>query len=421
VISEDKGEKHMKRVLFSVGINAVEALGTVTRMVAIADEVRKIEPETDILFRAAGAEAEQAAEHGYAIVTGYKPTMYGFPDWFWKLIGIVQGEWDGTVPAIKRMESIIRMKGVFTREYVDRSYREWEDLVDSFKPDVIVSEFDLVAQIIARKYGIPLFSTFGFVADPSYYCELFYQRPHPDKRLHRDYNRLLRRLNLPEVSNILDIYAGYGHAERLIPSIPAMEDIPEDDRTHFVGSIVPERFMGQSWEWDKKRPLVYVYMSIGQITAQLAEKVLTDAFAKSDFDVVLSGAGHPHFEKKGEYQIGNVRFFRFLPSDEVLKQADIAIHHGGQNTTLQCIEARVPALVFPGEHFERYYNAKKAAEIGCAYNLGNDEFTVGKLRSYCQELLEGDGFRVDLEKRSREIHELGGRRRAAEIVLQGGE
>ena len=406
----------MKRVLFSVGINAVEALGTVTRMVAIADEVKKAAPDTEILFRAAGSEADHVAKRGYAFVTGYKPNMFGLPGWFWALVGIVQGKWDGTVPPIKRLEDVIRMKGIFTKTYVNQSYLEWEELVKSFKPDVIVSEFDLVVPIVARKHGIPLFSTFCFVGDPSYYSELFYEKPYPDKRLHRNYNRLLRRLNLPKVANVLDLFGGYGHSERLIPSIPAMEDIPRNNGNHFVGSIVPERFSGQPWVWEKKRPLIYVYLSIGQITAQLAEKVLSDAFAESDFDVFLSGAGHPHFEKNGEYQIGNVHFRRYLPSDEVLKQADVAIHHGGQNTTLQCIESLVPALIFPGQHFERHYNAKKATGIGCAYNLTNDEFTVEKLRSYCTELVEKKSFRANLEKYGREIRELGGRKKAAEIV-----
>jgi UDP:flavonoid glycosyltransferase YjiC (YdhE family) len=204
---------------------------------------------------------------------------------------------------------------------------------------------------------------------------------------------------------------------RLIPSIPALEDVPQNGRNHFVGSIVPERFSGQPWKWEKKRPLIYVYLSIGQITAQLAEKVLVDAFAESGFDVFGAGAGHPYFEKREEYQIGNVYFFRYLPADEVLKQADVAIHHGGQNTTLQCIESKVPALIFPGLHFERHYNAKKAAGIGCAYNLSNDEFTVDKLRSYCGELIEKRSFRANLEKYSREIRELGGKRKAAAIVL----
>jgi MGT family glycosyltransferase len=408
----------MKRVLFSVGINAVEALGTVTRMVAVADEVRMLAPDSEILFRAAGSEADHVANRGYALVTGYKPTMFGLPGWFWTLLGLVQGEWDGTVPPIKSIESVIRMKGVFTKAYVNTSYTEWEELVESFRPDVIVSEFDLVVPIVARKHGIPLFSTFGSVGDPSFYSELFYDKPHPDKRLHRHYNRLLRRLKLPETSNILELFGGYDHSERLIPSIPAMEDVPRTHRVHFVGSIVPERFSGQSWTWEKKRPLVYVYLSIGQITAQQAEAVLIDAFAKSDFDVFLAGAGHPYFEKKGEYQIGNVHFRRYLPSDEVLKQANVAIHHGGQNTTLQCIEAQVPSLIFPGQHFERHYNAKKAAEIGCAYNLGNDEFTAEKLRSCCEELVEKRSLHANLEKHSREIQELGGKRRAAEIVLQ---
>jgi len=408
----------MKRILFSVGINAVEALGTVTRMIAIADEVQKIAPDTEILFRAAGAEADHVAKHGYAFVTGYKPTMFGLPGWFWKLMGIIRGEWDGTVPPIKDMESVIRMKGVFTTAYVNTSYMEWKELIESFKPDVIVSEFDLIIPVVARKYGIPLFSTFGFVGDPSYYSELFYDRPHPDKRLKRSYNHLLRRLGLPEVSNILNLFGGYEYAERLIPSIPAMEDIPENKRNHFVGSLVPEKFSCQPWAWEKKRPVVYVYLSIGQITAQLAEKVLINAFAESNFDVLLAGAGHPYFEKKGEYQIGNVHFFRYLPSDEVLKHADIAVHHGGQNTTLQCIESRVPALIFPGQHFERHYNAKKAAGIGYAHNLRNDEFTAERLRFYCNELIDKRSFQATLERYSREIKELGGKRKAAEIVLQ---
>ena len=102
----------------------------------------------------------------------------------------------------------------------------------------------------------------------------------------------------------------------------------------------------------------------------------------------------------------------------MLEQADIAIHHGGQNTTLQCIESKVPALIFPGQHFERYYNAKKAAGIGCAYNLGNDEFTVKKLRLYCDELIEKRPFQANLKNYSHEIRDLGGKRKAAEIILQ---
>jgi UDP:flavonoid glycosyltransferase YjiC (YdhE family) len=63
---------------------------------------------------------------------------------------------------------------------------------------------------------------------------------------------------------------------------------------------------------------------------------------------------------------GNVHFYRFVPAEEVLKQCDLAIHHGGQNTTVQAIERQAPAIIYPGLHFERHFNARKAEEVGCA-------------------------------------------------------
>ena len=42
----------MKRILFTPGIAAIEALGSITRLIAIADEIKKQESDCDILFRA---------------------------------------------------------------------------------------------------------------------------------------------------------------------------------------------------------------------------------------------------------------------------------------------------------------------------------------------------------------------------------
>jgi UDP-N-acetylglucosamine:LPS N-acetylglucosamine transferase len=407
----------MKRIIFSAGINAVEALGTVTRMVAIADEVKRMEPDTAILFRSSGSEAGHIKNHGYETVDGYKPNIMGFPDAVWKVISLLQGEWNGKVSDLKRLDDIIRLKGIYTRKYVETTYIEWMRLVGEFKPDIIVSEFDLVAPIAARKAGIPLFTTYGAVGAPSYYSELFYHAPSRDRRLCVHYNRLLKRLKMPKIHAIAELFSGYGYSRRLIPSIPSMEDVAEDDRTHYTGSIIPDRFGKSAWNWVKRRPLIFVYLSIGQITARLAEETLISAFSESDFDVAMAGAGHPYFEKKGEYHDGNVHFYRFLPVDEVLKQADLAIHHGGQNTTMQCIEARVPALIFPGRHFERHFNAKKAAEAGCAYCLKNEDFTTENLMKYSVEIIRNQPFRQSLEIHSKTIKGYGGKQKAAGLIL----
>ena len=408
----------MKRILFSVGINAVEALGTVTRMVAIADEIRKIKPDTEILFRSSGSEAKHVSNFGFKSVDGFKPNIMGFSDPFWKILSKLQGEWNGKVPALKRMDDVIRLKGIFTKKFVQTTFAEWMDILEDFQPDVFVSEFDLIATIIARKTGTPHFITYGTVGNPEYFSELFFTKPQPDQSLCTHYNRLLKDLGLPRIRVIQELFRGYDHSKRLIPSIPEMEDLPEDEMTHYIGELIPESFSQTSWDWNKRRPLIYVYLSIGQISAKLAEKVLIEAFAKMDVDVIVAGAGHPYFEKRGEYRVGNVQFHRFLPADKVLKSADLAIHHGGQNTTLQCIKAQVPALIFPGLHFERYYNAQKAANLGCAHCLKNEDFYMSSLRRLFYDILENNPFKDSLAKYSAHIKELGGSKKAAGLVLK---
>ncbi len=407
----------MQRIIFSVGIGAVEALGSVTRMIAIADHVRKINPQTEILFRASGLEAEHVKKHGFAYAGGYKPNIFGMPDFMFKLIQILPGKWNGNVPDLKRMEQVIRMKGLFTDRYVRTTYTEWEKLIKRFKPDTIVSEFDLVLPIAARKHNIKLYSTMATPALPSYYCELFYDKPHPDRSLSKNYNRLLKSLRLPPVKSVFELFMGYDHAHWIIPSLPELEDLPAASNCNYVGSLIPSGFAKTNWKWRKTKPLIYVYLSIGQISAKLVERELIAAFADSEFDVLVAGAGHPYFEDKGEYTEGNVHFHTFLPADRILQQADLAIHHGGQNTTLQCIEEQVPSLIFPGRHFERYYNARKAEQAGCAMCCAVQDFSSQNLKALAQTLINNKNFSHNLRRFSQKIKKLGGARRAADIIM----
>ena len=64
-----------KKILFTPGIGAVEALGSITRLIAIADEIKKRQKDCIIMFRAAGREADYAASCGYEVVHGYKPKL----------------------------------------------------------------------------------------------------------------------------------------------------------------------------------------------------------------------------------------------------------------------------------------------------------------------------------------------------------
>ncbi|URS74447.1 hypothetical protein ACI7YW_07135 [Clostridium ljungdahlii] len=65
----------MKKILFTPGIASIEALGSITRLIAIADEIKKKQQDCSILFRAAGREADYAAACGYKVIQGYKPPI----------------------------------------------------------------------------------------------------------------------------------------------------------------------------------------------------------------------------------------------------------------------------------------------------------------------------------------------------------
>ena len=97
--------------------------------------------------------------------------------------------------------------------------------------------------------------------------------------------------------------------------------------------------------------------------------------------------------------------------------ADLAIHHGGQNTMVQCIRHKVPSLIFQGRHFERFYNAQKAFEAGCDLNLKVKNFNCEELRLNCGKLIENLECEKSLNLYSKKIESYGDAARAAEILL----
>jgi UDP:flavonoid glycosyltransferase YjiC (YdhE family) len=219
------------------------------------------------------------------------------------------------------------------------------------------------------------------------------------------------------VRNIKELLCSYFPAQVVVPSIPELEEMPSDGKNLFVGSLLPNRILDQPFTWEKKRPLVYVYLSIGQLTPQKYMKVLVESFARSEFDVVVAAGDHPAFQGKNVITEGNVHFYRVIPSEEILPMCDLAIHHGGQNTTVQCIQHGVPSLIFPGMHFERHFNASKAAEAGCARCLPNTDFHTEVLPQMAREVALDSSMRERLTEVSRKINAAGGRYTVARTLL----
>jgi UDP:flavonoid glycosyltransferase YjiC (YdhE family) len=407
----------MSKILFTNGNSAASgALGPIVRFLAIAEELKKMEPNIGIAFRAAGGEKNFLVRNQYEVCDGYAPHLFGLPP----LIGSVVEKFTEIspgrpIPPIPDMEFVLRLKGMLNPTYIETTFREEMRLLEEFQPDCVYGSMDLVMPIAAKKMGIRYIPIGSAVMLPHFHSPLF-----PEHKA-RDYstlvNPLLKDIGLPQVADIKELLFLYYSSNVLVPSIAEMEELPPDEKIIYTGSILPERITADQFHWEKKRPLIFVYLSVGQITPKRYMKVLVGAFARSEFDVIVAAGDHPYFRTHDTFTEGNVHFYRFVPAEEVLKSCDLAIHHGGQNSTVQAIENTVPALIYPGLHFERYFNARKAEEVGCARVMRNEEFQGDVLLNTAREVFGDSRMRANLECYSEKIRLAGGRRRAAEVIL----
>lgn len=406
---------NLKKILFTPGIAAIEALGSITRLIAIADELKKRQKDCKIIFRTAGREADYAAACGYEVVQGYKPKFD-----VQKLLQ--QGsnndnKGNSSQPkfSISSVCDVIRLKGLTSKEYLQNTFKEEMELVRSFKPDLIFGEFETVMPIVAKKMAIPYFCTGGTPAKKDFCYYGFSNRT--EYGYAEEYNELLKTLNLKTIENICELNQDYDCSKVFVPSIPELEDLKDSSKYIFLGSVTPKNFIRSEFNFEKKRPLIYVYLSAGEIKPDVYQKVILDTFLGSEFDVIVTAGGNPQFKSSVRSNTSNVHFMEMVPSDKVIKMADIAIHHGGQNTTVQCIENEVPSIIFPGKHFERYFNAEKASEIGCALNPGINNFNKEFLLKTCIEIIKDNAFKQNLKIYSDKIKSWGGAAKAAEFIL----
>lgn len=402
----------MKKILFTPGIASVEALGSITRLIAIADEIKKLDKECDILFRAAGREAEYVEASGYKVVRGYKPKFD--IQKIARQLGNKE-EQENKKFHMRSFSDVMKLKCLISSEYIENTFNEEMELVQSFKPDLIFGEFETVMPIVAKKMNIEYFSTGGTPSKEDFSCFGFSNKTEAGDI--ENYNKLLKSLNLKTIENICELTQSYNSSKLFIPSIPELEEFEENSKNIFLGSIIPRNFTKSDFEFEKKRPLIYIYLSVGEIDPEVYKRVILETFKDSEFDVIVTTGGNSRFNINLDYDTGNVHFMNMVPADKVMKIADAAIHHGGQNTTVQCIENEVPAIIFPGIHFERYFNAEKAAQIGCALNPGLNNFNKEFLLKSCREIIKDTAFKENLKKYSEKIKNYGGAAKAAEIIL----
>ena len=209
---------------------------------------------------------------------------------------------------------------------------------------------------------------------------------------------------------------------KIAPTIAAIEPLLADvPALQYVGHLLYDRLelaplpQGLLEEAHGKH-VVFCYFGAGEIGPKQYVKVIPEAFDGSEFHAIIAVGDHPGVPHLPD-PTTNTSWVRFVPGRSLLQCSKVLIFHGGQNTAMASLIHKVPSMVFPGEDFERDFNARGLARLGSSILCTLADFTPSKVLQLSRALL-APAYSLAAEKYGVNIVKRGGPRFAAELVLQ---
>ena len=324
---------------------------------------------------------------------------------------------DGIIP-VHNLADYVELVGLGTPTFVEESVKAEVKAIRIFKPDIALCDFNLTASISTQLCGLPLASTAHSPFHPEFTAPLF-KPPKAPKRWMEPFNRILQSRSIKPIQALEELY--FLRSEiKLCTSVPELEPfLVNVPGIHFVGPLLSKSLEQQrvpEWieELDQSRPVVFVYLSVGDILPPEMIDVVPRAFDNTEFQVIVSFGHHPGVSTLPS-PTTNVRFEEFVPGAAMLKRSDIFIFHGGQNTTVNAIQNEVPSMIFPCLVFERDFNARMAESVGAGVRLEHSEFTPSRLRETARQLIQR-GFSKRARAVAARLRSLGGASYVVQIL-----
>jgi UDP:flavonoid glycosyltransferase YjiC (YdhE family) len=231
----------------------------------------------------------------------------------------------------------------------------------------------------------------------------------------------LEECGLAPVKDVAELFFMRSNV-KIAPTIrqiePLLADVPN---VHYVGYLLYDRLEMAPLpeglvEAAHGKNMIFVYLGTGEIGPAQYTAVLPRSFDGTEFHAIVAVGDHPELPELPN-STDNVTWVRFVPGRSILRRSQALIFHGGQNTAMASLIHKVPSLVFPGEDFERDFNARGLAGIGAGIHCEIEEFTPGQLLEKTRQL-RSPSYCSAAETYSVEILSRGGPRYAADLVLR---
>ena len=160
------------------------------------------------------------------------------------------------------------------------------------------------------------------------------------------------------------------------------------------------------------KPLLYVsFGSLGAGDVDLMRRLI-DVLAELPVRVLVNvgdyGDSYPP-------PPDNIILSSWFPQPSVIAQADLVIHHGGNNSFTECFYFGKPAIIMPYV-WDGHDNATRVQETGYGRSMPRYDWQADDLRQTIEEMLADEGMRQRLQETSRQMQAAHGPQKAARLL-----
>ena len=379
-------------------------LGHVGRCVPLFKKLKEKDKNTKVLFSTYAEGAEYVEKAGFPLV---KAPAVG-----------VKVKPDGTID----FKQTVVKPGPFVASFmiVKQIVAELEN-IQRFSPDVVVSDSRASTIIAAKLLGIPtvcILNQFQVII--------------PRKRRFLRLSKLADAILLAVVGKI---WTSVDYL--LIPDFPQPYTISEGNlriprayqkRVQLVGPIIPvqpeelpkKEALREKLGLDVEKPLIFASISGPLKERAYLLSVLKKMFLHfpKKYQVVMS-MGYPG-STAAPVKRGNFTLYRWIPNRfDYLKACDLVVSRAGHGTLTQSICYGKPMILVPTpSHTEQLNNARKAAALGVASIIEQENLTKQTLLEKVEETLNNGKIRKQADHIRRQVAKYNGLRTVVETVLK---
>ncbi|MCP4650137.1 MAG: hypothetical protein GY853_08690 [PVC group bacterium] len=270
--------------------------------------------------------------------------------------------------------------GLCSLKIINNRLKQYETIIKKIKPDILIADTHMLAGLVGKKLDLPVVQIVRYASHPETKGIIWWKTPYPEciaPKTAALFNPLLTKLNMSQISKAEELLKGDLY---IVPSIPEIEPIMDKKNLKYVGSLIFKREAEKNKDClsfaERKRHLIYITIGGGAGLVGSRNFFLTviEALRNLDVNVIVSTAGKFIVSELPDIP-DNIKFFDWVPAQEIISKADLVIFHGGYGTMMETVSCGKPMIVVPF-HSEQEGNGRRLEQLGCAVvlKLSKEEF-----------------------------------------------